>query len=495
MKRLLILFHRYLGIPMSIVFVVWFVSGIVMIYTGGMPALGSAERLRGHGPIVLDRIALSPAEAAARAGIDGSVTEVTLQSLLGRPSYRMRRDFGPPATVFADTGERFRTANPEQALTAAAHFVNQPAAALSFVETVTEPDQWTITESGSLPLDRYDVDDGRGTRVYFSRRSGEVELVTDRNSRLLAWAGAIPHWFYFTPLRTNQPLWYWTVVWVSVAGCVLAVLGLILAFTQFRRSKPFRLSASIRYRGWMRWHYYTGAVFGLLALTWVFSGLLSMEPFDWTTASGMRLPRNDLQGGALELERYAVGEPAFAAALDGATPLEIELMRIQAEPYYLVAAQGAAPESAITHRLIDADSLQARTEPFTAESILAELEATVTEASIVEHEILDRYDAYYYAQGGAAPLPALRVKFDDPADTWYYFDLTTGGAVAANHRLSRLERWLFNGLHSLDFGFWYDRRPLWDVGMILLSLGALATSSIGLYLGMRRLFGRPARQP
>ncbi len=55
------------------------------------------------------------------------------------------------------------------------------------------------------------------------------------------------------------------------------------------------------------------------------------------------------------------------------------------------------------------------------------------------------------------------------------------------HRFSRLERWLYNGLHSLDFQFWYSKRPLWDFGMLVLLLGGLATSSLGLYLGVKRL--------
>ena len=36
LQRSLILLHRYLGIPLSFVFVLWFVSGIAMIYAGGM---------------------------------------------------------------------------------------------------------------------------------------------------------------------------------------------------------------------------------------------------------------------------------------------------------------------------------------------------------------------------------------------------------------------------------------------------------------------------
>jgi hypothetical protein len=487
MKRWIIVLHRYLGIPMSVVFVIWFVSGIFMIYAGDMPLLTEAARLRGLGPIEIDAVSLSPAEAAERAGIEGNVTEVTLSQLLGRPAYRIGRVFGRAETVFADTGEVFDRADAAQALTAVADFVGQPVAAVRFVETVREADQWTMTEARHLPLERFDVDDGRGTRVYFSLEDGDVKLVTDRNVRTLAWIGTIPHWFYFTKLRSNQPLWYWSIVWLSVAGCALAVLGLVLAITQFRRSRPFRLSASIRYRGWMRWHYYTGALFGVFALTWVFSGLLSMEPFGWTNATGLSLPRNELSGGPLELNRYPLNLSAVAAVI-GTQAAEVKLSRIQSDPYYAVAA--VAPDGSVQTELIDASTLVSRAEPFTVASIVEELEATVREAGIREYAVLDRYDAYYYARDNEAPLPVLRVKFDDPADTWFYFDLTMSRELGSVHRFSRLERWLFNGLHSLDFSFWYSRRPLWDIGVILLCLGALATSSIGLYLGFKRLFGR-----
>jgi PepSY-associated TM region len=493
LKRSIIFLHRYVGIPMSVVFVVWFVSGIVMIYTGDMPSLGRTEQLRGQGPVDFEAIRLAPAAAAVAADVDGAVSELSLETLLGRPVYRIGRNFGPPATVFADTGEVFDGADADAALAESARFIGQPPAKLHFVGTVTEPDQWTLTLVRSLPLERFDVDDGRGTRVYFSRRAGRVDLVTTRATRALAWAGAIPHWFYFTPLRVNQPLWYWTVVWVAVVGCAMAVLGLVLAVTQFRRSRPFRLSASIRYRGWMRWHYYTGALFGIFALTWAFSGLMSMEPFDWMTTTGMRLPRNNLEGGPLELVAYRPDQPALAATIGGRVAA-VEMRRIQGEPYYVVTpypngGPGARGE-VIGRRIIDARSLEVRTTPFAAESILTELERTVTDANIVEQTVLETYDAYYYDRDGEAPLPVLRVKFDDPADTWYYFDLMTGSSLGANHRLGRLERWLFNGLHSLDFSFWYARRPLWDIGMILLSLGALTTSGIGMYLGFRRLARR-----
>ena len=101
--------------------------------------------------------------------------------------------------------------------------------------------------------------------------------------------------------------------------------------------------------------------------------------------------------------------------------------------------------------------------------------------------MLTTYDSYYYSRDGLAPLPVLRVKLDDPDRTWLYIDPRMSQLVGRVHRLDRAERWLYNGLHSLDFSFWYYRRPLWDVGMILLSLGGLTTSAIGLCLGLKRV--------
>ena len=55
------------------------------------------------------------------------------------------------------------------------------------------------------------------------------------------------------------------------------------------------------------------------------------------------------------------------------------------------------------------------------------------------------------------------------------------------NRYNRVERWLYNGLHTLDFSFLYYNRPVWDVTVILLSLGGAAVSALGLIMGVKRL--------
>ena len=84
-------------------------------------------------------------------------------------------------------------------------------------------------------------------------------------------------------------------------------------------------------------------------------------------------------------------------------------------------------------------------------------------------------------------MPVLRVRFDDPQQTWLYLDPGQGRIVLKEERLTRLNRWLYHGLHSLDFPFLYNRRPLWDFVVIALSLGGIALSATTLYQAWHRL--------
>jgi hypothetical protein len=502
-RKLLIVSHRYLGIVLSLLVMMWFATGITMMYAGGMPRLTPELRLDRLPATDLTSVRLSAAEAAERADVSpDSAARAMLLSVMGRPAYRFSGR--GTTTVFADTGEVFEGLDVRGARTAASRFMNLPDDRVHFVRTLREVDQWTLVQSRQLPLHKFQVDDADGTELYVQPETAEIAMMTTRRGRALAWVSTIPHWFYFSGLRANQPIWYRIVVWGSALVCVLAVLGLALAFTQFRRTRPFRLSAAIPYAGSMRWHYVTGAIFGVATLTFAFSGLLSMEPFAWTNATGLQVPRATFTGGPLDLSQFPRMEPAAWAPLLGDRVIkEVELLRIHDAPYYAVRHAGPRRDMGKPERLhqpyyvtgraesnrmlVRADTLEVRQEPFSTPSLLARLEAAIPEARIVESATLAEYDSYYYSRGRQTPLPVVRVKFDDPGQTWVYIDPETSQVLSSVHRLSRVERWLYNGLHSLDFAFWYDSRPLWDIGMIALCLGGFTTSSLGLFLGVRRM--------
>ena len=99
---------------------------------------------------------------------------------------------------------------------------------------------------------------------------------------------------------------------------------------------------------------------------------------------------------------------------------------------------------------------------------------------------LHEYDNYYYSRDSVRPLPVLRVRYADAQSTWLYLD-PHRGSISRYERLGRLNRWLYHGLHSLDFPFMYYRRPLWDIVVIVLSIGGIALSATTLWPAFRRL--------
>ena len=198
----------------------------------------------------------------------------------GRPVYRFRFDDSSPwcPRRMARNSIEFP---PEMTLRIASSWTGQPAAAAK-VEENTEEDQWTVSgEFRDLrPLRKYTWPDGE--QVYVSTVTGDVVQYTTRASRLGAYFGAIPHWLYFTPLRKHGEQWSQMVIWASGLATIVAHSGHHCRRVDVFPFEAFRYAgapSSIPYTGQKRWHLILGLIFGLLACTWAFSGMLSMDPF------------------------------------------------------------------------------------------------------------------------------------------------------------------------------------------------------------------------
>src|SRR4026209_346837 len=121
LRKALILTHRYLGIILSLMFVMWFVTGIGMIYSRGMPRLSPQVRLSRLSPVDLSAVRLSPSEAVERSHLERPRGRATVLTVNDRPAYR----FGAE-TVFADTGEYLTGIDSTTARRIAAGFIGLP---------------------------------------------------------------------------------------------------------------------------------------------------------------------------------------------------------------------------------------------------------------------------------------------------------------------------------------------------------------------------------
>jgi len=347
-----------------------------------------------------------------------------------------------------------------------------------------EMDQWTVSAvlDAHRPLHKVALDDAAGTILYVSDRSGQIVRDTNRNERFWNWLGSTIHWIYPWQLRRNVDLWAEIVIWLSVAGLVSVVTGGIIGFLRLRVSKPYHGERYTPYRGWHKWHHVLGLTSLLFLATFMFSGLLSMAPwgvFDNVTAAGSALAR--YTGGPLrELDDF----PALATVPEPLPlrPLkEVEWTRLGGEGHLVLTY--AADDRVLLDRKgpVATEVLRQRAE--------AAASRLLPEVGIVGIELLTAHDNYYYSHHNRyRPLPVLRVRFDDSEDSWFHLDMKTGQPLGRLTATDRVARWLYNGLHSLDFRPLFSARPLWDLVVILLCLVGAAFSVTSVWIGWRRLW-------
>jgi hypothetical protein len=524
----LILTHRWMGIVLGLLLVIWTVSGIVLMYYG-LPHLTAGERLARLPSLEAAAIRVSPAEAAAKAG--GEPFRIRVSMLGGRPVYRINtgRVFGRWTLVYADTGEVFAGFNDESALTWLEGYVPEAAGNMSVDGYITAPDLYTHNPGlqTHMPMYRIALNDSSGTFYYVSERSGEAVMRTDRLGRVLGFLGYELHTLFFW----RQERWWGSLLQsLSWLALVMAVLGLILGVVRFAL-KPRYMHRSVLsrtpYQGLMKWHHYAGLIFGLFALTWIFSGLVSMSVIPgivetFYTQGQIAVGARSVQGEGPRLDLEALTAEnlrAAAAAISREIPIsELELISFSGVPYYMAyrvptpaeqrdwqsrsAFDFISPTLDHEHRLISAVNPTAGTfERFSADAMLSAARLAMPEADVVSATWLEEFDDYYYDRHtsfdlglpqAVKTLPVLRVEFDDPLGTWLYLTPSHGQVLKFESR-DRANRWGYYGLHALDFGFLFERRPLWDVVVLILMIGVGIVSTTTLWPMMKRL-SRHARR-
>ena len=465
--RALVIAHRYLGIAVGVLMLMWFASGMVMMYVGFPQGIGK-ERLGALRPIAWQgccriEVALGDNDVFERAEVE---------NLTGRPVLRLRRPPLPQQVTDLDTGERkeidFDLAQ-SIARDAAPRLVGADAPIAAAEEI--EDDQWTVGRyRAERPLFRFDFADPAATSLYVSGASGKVVLRTTAAQRFWNWLGAVPHWIYPTALRSNGLLWSRIVIWASILGIFLTGLGLYLGIAQVKRGK--RLSP---YRGLFFWHHMAGLAFGIITLTFVASGLVSMNPWGFLDSRGggerARIEGAPQRWGAIKASLEAVRAQAPQAVSLASAPFAGRL-------YWL------ATDDAGQVTRIDAGGHAA---PLTTAD-LAEAAVRIGGANaIASQEMITREDAYYFAHHDDVELPVYRIILDNADVTRFYLDPATGALRKRADADARWQRWLFGGFHRLDFVAGLRARPLWDIVMIVVLLGGIGASTTGVYLAIRRI--------
>lgn len=482
LKPLLIWIHRWLGIAMCLLFALWFASGVIMMYVE-YPELTESERLSQLPPLELDRVVLTPFEASGSLISSSAFNSVKLTTVLDRPTFEFTEIDGTRSFVFADNGQRITGIDRDLALLAAAGSGFASSNSSPSYDALIDMDQWSISAShnSSRPLHRIAMNDGDNLVLYVSDRTGQVVLDTTGVERFWNWLGSTIHWIYPMQLRRNASLRTDVIIYTSLVGIFSVITGGIIGIWRLRLRAPSRGKGFSPYLGWMKWHHILGLFSLVFVSTFIFSGLMSMGPWGIFNSSSSPFPQMVRYYGSDTIRLSNLSVPRS----EDVTPdvKEVQWHQIQDSYYYSLVSSPADIEVRFSG---------AAEEDYSAD-LLALIDEAIPrllpDATLDRIELLDQEDTYYYSRrNNFRPLPVYRAVFNDPESTWYHINLSNGEIVNRVTDASRLERWLFNGLHSLDFQFLLRHRPLWDLVVIFLSIVGLIFSLTAVVIGWRRLF-------
>lgn len=488
-KRWLFLAHRWLGIVLSLVIALWFVSGMVMMYVG-YPKLTRSERLEASPVIGSAPCCAEP--AAFRSGLpnDASLKTLRLTMVGGQP--RLIASAGKNSLIALDAvdGKPIRQVLEADVRSAVGAFA--PDASVDGIERIGED---AFTHSKALdahrPLYRVVLTHPFLARLYVSSVTGEViRDVTVTESRW-NWIGAWLHWLY--PLRGGifDAMWADIVIYSAVFSALLTLVGGVVGVMRWRR-RLYPNGSHSPYRHWiLRWHHLSGLIAAFLIFAWVVSGLFSMNPWKMFDSAARR-PVDRL----IEPSRFAREiDPKAALACFRKNSIEVrelEWARLGDELH--VHARNGSDQ---VWSLRNPETCHI-TQDYGVDELLVEARRLMPQANMTTHLVLNNYDWNYYVRAPHTmtgtferPLPVMLVKFDDADRTWLYIDMKSARVVQRSDDHARAKRWLFNFFHSYDWGMLLNHRPAWDLLLILGSLGGLLVSVTGVVMGWRRLCRAP----
>ena len=472
LKRWLYLLHRWFGVVMCLAFALWFASGIVMMYVE-YPELTEEERSYFLPRLNLDAINLSIAELETRLPAEKSIQQLTLTTILGRPAFQAQLNDNRLLTVFADTGEVLTAVTPMLAERAAADFTDSGTPQH---ERLVEMDQWTV--SGVLhpyrPLHKVRLNNPANSIVYVSDVTGQVVRDTHGYERTWNWLGSTIHWIYPMQLRRHPALWTDVVIYVSLLGLVSVVTGTVVGFIRLRIKQRYKNGSLSPYKGWQKWHHFLGLTCVIFVAMFLVSGLFSMNP--WGIFINNTSPVE-------QIRRYHGADYALTGLQQALDNLAVQTVpnNLKELHWQFIGGKGFLIGATPSGRKILGYTEQQ------VDDLLQQTMPTLIPNQLARVDTVAAFDNYYYSTHNRyRPLPVYRAIFSDPDRTWFYIDARSGEMLGRSTRTDRVERWLYNGLHSLDFRFLLAYRPLWDIVVIILSVAGLAFCWTSIVIAWRR---------
>jgi len=469
--KALVLLHRWLGMGFCLLFAMWFASGIVMHFVP-FPSLTEGMRFAGLLPIDLAQVRHGPDEVIAAS--DANASRVRLLQRVDGPVY-IRSGSSKPIAVHASDLSDASVKSGSLALAIAQQHARERAidASHAVLAGVLDYDQWSVPDGFDRyrPLYRVALNDSIGTELHVASTTGEIVLATTRRERAWNYAGSVAHWIYPAALRKHAAAWD-NIMWtLSLIALITAIAGTVLGLARLRIADR---RVQTPFRGWQAWHHVLGLFTATLVLTWIFSGWLSMDHGllfsrgqlsaaesasmaatpNWSVLAGnQRL----IAAPVKEVEWFALGDRFYRR----------ERASLDAQSVFAIGAPAENPRKA--QPFLSVQQVKAFVRP-----IAPNCAAPV---------IVGARDGYPMT----SLVPNAPVYRSICGDVWFHVDGATGAMLERLDSSRRSYRWLYAGLHTLDFPVLLDHPLFRSALIVLLCALGFVFSVTGAVIGWRRL--------
>ncbi len=477
-KKIIFKIHQVTGIILGLMFLAWFLSGIILIFAG-FPHASREERFQHLEPFNrADFEKILPLPDSVKGSVE-------LEKQEDRPVYRVTTGKKAQRVIDACTLQIIPGFSEASCKRVAGNFMGCPVKKTVKTDQLDQWMPWSYYRP-LLPIYKFRMDDDRHTVLYVSSRTGAIVQQTDRKSRWLARIGAIPHWIYFRSLRLQVQLWKQVIIRISAIGLLVCLSGIIAGFMRMNNRKKQRKTGSITpyKKFWYKWHHLAGFFFGVFVFTFLLSGLFSVAGLpDWVTpahhdfspretwekhqrvSSGKGHSMLELwqslktKNGIRKLEREtSMGNPAWF----------IYYNNYQVPAIYIVAGDTIFRQE--PYRLQQVRDRAARLFPGTSYSVSEQT----------------GYDNYYQKSGMANhPLPVYQITWNNENQDRIYIYPVTGHVVLSYDKKGKIHRWLYQGLHKFNFQFLIEHEWLRKALLLVLSCGGIVVSLSGIALSVK----------
>lgn len=466
--------HRITGCLIAAFFLMWFITGLVLIYHP-YPRVEDGQ-LYGKEEVLPSSL---PDIRSIKQRAGGEIRGLHIRQFQGQTL----------ATVAtADSSFTFSCHDTAEAAVKPITFAFLEATARQWVDapvirvdTLHERAQWILYSryDRAMPIYKFYFDDPEKHELFISGKTGEVQQLTDKSQRLWAWLGAIPHKLYLPFIRKDLELWEGSITVGGLLCLIAALTGAIVGvYALLKRHRQKHLWGSPYRKRWYYLHHVAGLLFGLFMIAWGLSGMISMQRIpQWiinTNGNYIFNPSRMWGKKPLPMSAYKLDYRQLKAAYPDLK--EVTWTHFRDIPAYLIVAGDS-------ERTIDASSTDVKELSIPEKTIAEGIRSVHGEDAKFQISRLDTYDDYYLSRTDHLPLPVYKVEIDDDIRSRYYVAPGTGYIRYLNSN-KMAKKWLFSGIHYLNIRWLMERPLLWTASIWILCLGGAFVSLTGCRLGI-----------